>query len=106
MDDKQVQSSFLTANVYPVLAQKARMQTDKVSGKPMLLYPEGVVMLNETGATIVELCDGQRTFPEIVASLAQQYGTTPEMLRDDVNGYILQLYKHSLIELRTTENSR
>ena len=32
---------------------RARVQTDPVSGKPVLLYPEGVLMLTPTGHAIV-----------------------------------------------------
>ena len=29
----------------------------------VLLYPEGVVLLNDTGAAILDLCDGRRSSP-------------------------------------------
>ena len=106
MDDKpthQPGQLLLTPTVRPTLATKARVQIDKVSGEPVLLYPEGVVMLNETGAAIVKLCDGEHSFAEIVAELAQHYQVTPELLRDDVGEYIVRLYKHSLMELRRVD---
>ena len=34
---------------------------DPVRQRPVLLYPEGAVLLNDTGAAILELVDGQRT---------------------------------------------
>ena len=34
------------ADIRPKLSSRARLQTDKVTGKPVLLYPEGVLMLN------------------------------------------------------------
>ena len=98
MDNKQSQRPLLTPTVRPLLAQKARVQT--------LLYPEGVVMLNETGVAIVKLCDGQHTLTEIIAELAQYYRVTPDVLQDDVGEYIMRLYKHSLIDLRHTEDSQ
>ena len=102
MDNKQTNQraqQFLTPTVRPTLAPKARVQIDKVSGESVLLYPEGVVMLNETGAAIVRLCDGQHTFTEIVAELAQHYQMGPDLLQDDVGEYIIRLYRHSLMEL-------
>lgn len=33
-------------------AAKAQLQIDKVSGEPVLLYPEGVVLLNDPSAAI------------------------------------------------------
>jgi pyrroloquinoline quinone biosynthesis protein D len=89
----------LVPETRPVLAAKARIQLDRVTQKPVLLYPEGVVVLNETGAAILQLCDGQRNFAEIVAELTQTYDAETEALRDDVASYLRGLYRHSLIEL-------
>ena len=89
----------------PRLAVKARLQTDKVSGKPALLYPEGVLLLNPTGAAIVELCDGQRTFAEMVTTLAARYNSSPESLSGDVAEYLGRLRERGLLEWVTGEGS-
>ncbi len=83
----------------PKLAAKARLQTDKVSGEPVLLYPEGVVLLNDPGAAITQLCDGTRLFPEILAQLAEQYHMLASELAEDVSDYIFHLHQQSLMEL-------
>ena len=98
--DKEPKEQHLSPLMQPALAAKARLQTDRVSGQPVLLYPEGVVLLNETGAAIIKLCDGQHTFAEIVAELASHYQVTPHVLQDDVEVYIDRLHRHSLMELR------
>jgi pyrroloquinoline quinone biosynthesis protein D len=103
MNKEPTYQPLITLTARPTLAAKARMQIDKVSGEPVLLYPEGVVLLNETGAAIVKLCDGQHTFAEIVAALAEHYRVAPELLQHDVGNYILQLHKHSLMELRSED---
>ncbi len=103
MDDTSADQQLLTQTVRPTLAIKARMQVDKVSGEPVLLYPEGVLLLNATGAVIIALCDGRHTLSQIVMELAERYRTSPEALRDDVAEYILRLYRHSLMELRTVD---
>src|SRR5579871_332127 len=83
----------------PRLAARARVQTDKVSGKPALLYPEGALLLNPTGAAIVELCDGVHTFAEIVAALAERYAAPPEQLARDVAAYLDRLRERNLLEI-------
>lgn len=83
----------------PRLAGKVRLQTDKISGNQVLLYPEGVVLLNTTGEAIVRLCDGSHSFQRILALLAERYNTTPEQLEDDVSEYLYTLYEQCLIEL-------
>jgi pyrroloquinoline quinone biosynthesis protein D len=89
----------------PRLAAKARLQTDKVSGKPALLYPEGVLLLNPTGAAILELCDGQRTFAEMVTTLAARYNSSPESLSGDVAEYLGRLRERGLLEWVMGEGS-
>ncbi len=39
----------------------------------VLLFPEGVVKLNETAAAILQLCDGNKTAAEIVTDLGHKY---------------------------------
>ncbi len=102
-------TTFLTSLqvTCPRLLAKARVQTDRVSGQPVLLYPEGVLLLNATGAAIIRLCDGTQTFAEILALLASSYQTSAESLAQDVGTYLHQLYQHSLIELvAVTDPSR
>jgi len=57
----------------PRLADKARLKWDAVRGKHLLLFPEGVLVLNPTAHEILELCDGHRTFEEIIKTLGERY---------------------------------
>jgi pyrroloquinoline quinone biosynthesis protein D len=86
--------------VRPRLAAKARVQTDRVSGEPVVLYPEGALLLNPTGAAIVGLCDGRRTFAELVDELAARYNAPPGQLSGDVGAYLIRLRDHGLLELQ------
>ena len=56
----------------PSLAKGVRLQIDSATGKSVLLYPEGIVELNETAHEILSRCDG-RTLGEIVCELAEEY---------------------------------
>ena len=60
----------------PRLHTKVRLQRDEVRGRDVLLYPEGLVGLNPTGAEILGLCDGVRSLADIVAAMEQRYGVT------------------------------
>ena len=40
----------------------------------VLLYPEGIVKLNETAASILERCADGRSIAGVAADLSQQYG--------------------------------
>jgi pyrroloquinoline quinone biosynthesis protein D len=57
----------------PRLAPHARLTFDAARERHVLLTPEAVTVLNGTGATILGLCDGQRTVSEIVAELHERY---------------------------------
>jgi pyrroloquinoline quinone biosynthesis protein D len=65
--------SPLGDRVVPRVAPKARLHWDEVRERHVLLYPEGLVALNETAAAILELCDGDRPVAQIVATLKLRY---------------------------------
>jgi pyrroloquinoline quinone biosynthesis protein D len=98
MGDEPVGQQALAQHIRPRLVAKARMQIDKVSGEPVLLYPEGLLLLNTTGAAIIQLCDGKHTFLEIVMELAAQYNISSEVLRSDVGDYLVRLHKCALMD--------
>jgi len=62
----------------PRLHPKARLQHDDVRGRDVLLYPEGLVTLNSTGAEILGLCDGVRSVADVVAALQRRYAAVGE----------------------------
>jgi pyrroloquinoline quinone biosynthesis protein D len=89
----------LDPQVRPLLARKARLSKDRVSGEPLLLYPEGVLWLNATAFVILGLCDGRRTLAEIVAQLADRYALPPEVLRGELDEFLNRLCRHGLLRL-------
>ena len=84
----------LTVATVPVLWRLARMDFDPVRQRHVLLYPEGTVLLNETGAAILQLCDGQRSVAEIAAVLQERYGSD---VTADVITYLSGLAERELI---------
>jgi pyrroloquinoline quinone biosynthesis protein D len=82
----------------PRLAKGVRMQTDSATGKTVLLFPEGVVELNETAHEILALCDG-RTLSEIVQTLTEEYDADQAALATDVRETLADLQQRKLIEL-------
>ena len=55
----------LTVESRPGLRRGVKLADDPVRGRMALLYPEGVLLLNETAADVLQQCDGQRTVPEV-----------------------------------------
>ncbi len=86
-------------NARPIISPRARLRTDKITGKPILLYPEGVLVLNPTGHAVVSLCTGQATFQEIVASLAARYRTSAQKITPEIEAYLCRLRRRNLLDL-------
>jgi pyrroloquinoline quinone biosynthesis protein D len=84
--------------VQPRLAKGVRLQTDSATGKSVLLFPEGIVELNETAHEILTRCDG-RTLSEIVQGLAEEYDADSAALTADVRETLADLERRKLIEL-------
>lgn len=57
----------------PRLGRKVRLQWDEARGQSMLLYPEGVLVLNPTAQAVLELCDGTRDVSALVAALMSRF---------------------------------
>lgn len=53
-----------------------RLQWEEAQEKYVILYPEGMVELNQTSAEILKLCDGQHNLTEIVKVLEEQFSTS------------------------------
>ena len=87
-------SRLLTSDSRPKLWRLARLDFDPVRQRPVLLYPEGAVLLNDTGAAILELCNGARSVADIVTILNERYHDDVEA---DVTEYLDQMAQRELI---------
>ncbi len=83
----------------PSLAKGVRLQIDSTTGKTVLLYPEGILELNETAHEILFRCDG-RTLVEIVCELAKEYDADSNALTADVRDTLSDLQQRKLIEFK------
>jgi pyrroloquinoline quinone biosynthesis protein D len=81
----------------PQLARQARLEWDPVRERQVLLAPEGVLVLNQTGAIILGLCDGERTVGEIVDELRGRYR---RVAGDEVGDFLARLASRRLVELQ------
>ncbi|HEX6533636.1 MAG TPA: pyrroloquinoline quinone biosynthesis peptide chaperone PqqD [Gemmatimonadaceae bacterium] len=85
---------MLDGTARPVLWRRARVDFDPVRHRRVLLYPEGTILLNDTAAEILELCDGVRTVNDIADTLGARYATD---VRADVVDYLSRLADRELV---------
>jgi pyrroloquinoline quinone biosynthesis protein D len=78
----------------PRLWRLARLEYDPVRERHVLLYPEGAVLLNDTGAAILELCNGARTVSQIVSILSERYHAD---VAADVTEYLDRMVDQELV---------
>jgi len=83
----------------PSLANGVRLQIDSTTSKSVLLYPEGIVELNETAHEVLSRCDG-RTLGEIISELAEEYEADRAAIAADVNETLEDLQRRKLIEFK------
>ena len=93
-----MQAPTIAGSTQPKLARGVRLQTDSKTGNSVLLFPEGVLELNETAQDIVSRCDG-RTVSEIIQALAEEYDVDAQMLGTDVGETLADLQRRKLIQL-------
>jgi pyrroloquinoline quinone biosynthesis protein D len=78
----------------PLLVPHARYRWDQLRQQHQLLFPEGILVLNESGAAIVRLCDG-RSRDELLAALSAQFPDAK--LDEDVRGFLERLARKGLL---------
>jgi pyrroloquinoline quinone biosynthesis protein D len=65
----------------------------------MILFPEGAIKLQGTGRQVLEHCDGQHTFGEIIQELQGQFAQAdPAKIRDDISKFLEQLQQKRIVD--------
>jgi pyrroloquinoline quinone biosynthesis protein D len=82
----------------PVLSAKARLRPDRISGRMMLLYPERGLVLSDSAAAILELCDAQHTVREIVDALVGRTQADRATISSDVSVLLESMVERGLVK--------
>ena len=94
-----MRATTISDSTRPSLAKGVRLQIDSITSKNVLLYPEGIVELNETAHEILSRCNG-RTLSEVISELAEEYEADPNVLAADVRDTLSDLQRRKLIEFK------
>ena len=89
--------SGIDLDARPRIASLFRLQWEAVQNAWVLLYPEGMVKLNQSAGEILRRCDGVRSVAEVVADLEQAFATTG--LEADVIAFLELARKQQWVEV-------
>jgi pyrroloquinoline quinone biosynthesis protein D len=65
----------------------------------VILFPEGAIKLQGTGRQILERCDGQRTFAQLIAELQAEFSVAdPVKIRADISQFLEQLRHKRIVD--------
>ncbi len=78
--------SAVTASAQPRVGGGFRLQWEPVQNCHVLLYPEGMVKLNQSAGEIMKRCDGQRSVEAIAAELEAAFSASN--LQPDVIAFV------------------
>ncbi|MFS8978127.1 pyrroloquinoline quinone biosynthesis peptide chaperone PqqD [Cupriavidus necator] len=79
------------ATATPRLNRLFRLQHEAAQQAWVLLYPEGMVKLNDSAAAILQRCDGTRTVALLVDELQQAFGV--EGIALEVQHFVAHAYE-------------
>jgi pyrroloquinoline quinone biosynthesis protein D len=63
-----------------------RLQWEEAQQKTVILYPEGLVELNQSSAEILKCCDGTRNLAQIISTLEEKFATSG--LANDITAFL------------------
>ncbi len=84
--------------LHPALRPGFRLQWEAAQNSFVILYPEGMIKLNQSAGEILKRCEGRMTVTEIVADLESAFATTG--LERDVASMIVMAAGNHWLELR------
>ncbi len=78
----------------PRLRRGVRAATDPLTDETVLLFPEGVLILNETAAAVVRQCDGCHSVADVVQAVGEGYD---DVAVEDVMSLLRDLIAQNLL---------
>jgi pyrroloquinoline quinone biosynthesis protein D len=64
----------------------------------VVLLPEGMIRLQGTGQSVLELCDGEHTLQQIVETLSKTYSADTAKIREDVATFLEALQQKRIVD--------
>ena len=91
------EAATICSDTLPRVSKRFRLQWEEAQQAWVLLYPEGMVKLNQSAGEILRRCDGVRSVAAVVADLEQAFATTG--LEADVIAFLELARKQQWVEV-------
>ena len=88
----------LDLSIIPTWRQGYRFQFEPAQNAYVLLYPEGMIKLNQSASEIGQHIDGQTTIADIIQKVTAKFGDIPE-IKQDIIEYMLVAQREHWIDL-------
>ncbi|MFT0694741.1 pyrroloquinoline quinone biosynthesis peptide chaperone PqqD [Acinetobacter bereziniae] len=89
----------LDQNLIPIWRPGYRFQFEPAQNSFVILYPEGMIKLNESASAIGQCIDGINSILDIITYLKQQFGDIAE-IDNDVFDYMLVAQQQYWIDFK------
>lgn len=73
-----------------------RLQWEPAQNAHVMLYPEGMIKLNQSAAEILKRCDGSRDIDALIADLEKAFDTTG--IGDEVRAFVTEARSRGWLE--------
>ena len=92
-------STLFKGSDIPAMSPTFRLQWEEAQGCHVILYPEGMVRLNQAAGEILKRCDGATDVTAIIADLEQQFPDTD--LEADVYNFLDTAHEKQWIQRKS-----
>ena len=94
------ESASIAPDRRPEIAPLFLFRWEDTQSSYVLLYPEGVVKLNDSAGEILKRCDGEHTVAAVIAELQQTFAEPPERVAPGVHRFLEVSYAKGWIRDR------
>jgi len=89
-------TAVVALDAVPRIRRGVKCTYDQIRSAHVVLFPEGVLVLNETAASVVALCDGVRSVGDIALALGEEYaGVDPA----DIATLVARLVERRVVDV-------
>jgi pyrroloquinoline quinone biosynthesis protein D len=91
-------AELISESAIPQFERGVRLKHDRVRERYVVLGPEMLIELNQTGTAIMSEVDGQSTLTTIVSRLAERFEVNPQDISQDVREFCTSMVMRRVLQ--------